>query len=198
MKHGRIVEIEDAEQRASPAQRQALVAAIVLADPDRVRQIVEHLGEGERDHDEIDADGAQHDQTDQCRQRHRKKDGGGIGDKAVLDAEMGEHADDIAAGAEEHGVAEADQSAVAQQDIEADRHHRQHDDARGDPHEVGVAEQRHDQQNGKPRQHDGVAQIEPLRTEQERPGEHGFAASYPRPAANRPLGRKNRTQAMAR
>src|SRR5262245_4910112 len=108
----------EAESRAAGMDRQPVVAAIGC---ERARREIHHLPEGERDHDEIDALGAQaHDAGrggEQGRDQKRRRQC----DEAVMDAVRRENADRIGAEPDEGGVAERDQRAVADDQIETER-----------------------------------------------------------------------------
>ena len=100
------------------ADVQPVVAAILVeADPEKI----DHLTERQRDHDEIDARGAQRDKADDERGDRSGADRDSEMDKAVGDAVKAEDADRIGADAEIGGVAEADEAAVPQDQIEAER-----------------------------------------------------------------------------
>ncbi len=90
---------------------------------------VDHLPERERDHDEIDAFGAQTDDAGQPRKQHGPGDRDRQRDKRIADAVRGENADGIGAEPDEAGMAEGNQPAVTDQHIERDRGDRKHHDA---------------------------------------------------------------------
>lgn len=110
---------------------------------------VDHLREGERDHGEVDALTA-----DRQRARHQADQGRAA--DAGQQAEFGRHvpglhdmAEEVARRAEEHGVAEAHQPDIAQQEIEGAGEQRE---AQRRHQEYRIGEpgrgQRHDGQDG--------------------------------------------------
>src|SRR6516165_4804971 len=112
---------------------------------ERARREEGHLPEGERDHDEVDAAGAQTNHAGQeriCRghgERDRERD------ERVGDAIDRENADGIGADADEGGVSERDQRAVADEKIERDRGDGEDHHSRSQADEIGAAgKQRHD------------------------------------------------------
>jgi hypothetical protein len=119
----------EAAERHPAHQRQAVVAA---PGAGRDEQVIGHLGEGQRDHDEIDAARAQADGADEQRQQagreHRQREG----EQRIADP--GLHADrrDISAGPEERGVAERKHAAEAEHQIQAGGGQRKDQDAGGE------------------------------------------------------------------
>jgi hypothetical protein len=90
------------------------------AEPGVVEHEVEHLGEGQRDHDEIHAAGTQHEEAGDQRERGAGQYGGGQGGPQVAGFVLRAHqCDDVAGQPEKGGVAEADQPGVADQQVEA-------------------------------------------------------------------------------
>src|SRR5215211_1222853 len=120
----------EAESRIADMDRQPVVPAVRR---ERACREVCHLPEGERDHDEINALGAQahdagRDGEQGCDQKRRRQR-----EEAVIDAMRGKDADRIGAQPDERGMAERDQRAVANDQIEAERRdgedHHPHEEA---------------------------------------------------------------------
>jgi hypothetical protein len=105
-----------ARELALHLEPHAVIAAVLLH---RVAEVVEHLREGERDHDEVDAARAHRDGADHQRHQRRGEDGHGPLQPAAVIAVEGENAYRVAADAEVGGVAEGHQPAVAEDQIEA-------------------------------------------------------------------------------
>ena len=136
----RVLQVEaEAEQRAG-ADVEALVAAVAL---DRVGQVEQHLPEGERDHDEVDAAGAQRDRADHERREGGERHGREQVRAAVEHALAHQHAGGVGAEADEGGVAERDHAAVAEHEVEAGRGDREDDDLAGGADVVVGAERVH-------------------------------------------------------
>ncbi|KTT53553.1 hypothetical protein SB7C_12405, partial [Staphylococcus epidermidis] len=91
--------------------------------------VIGHLREGQRDHDEIDAAGAQAERADHQREQRRDDERHRPLDETGADALGGEDADGIATDAEIGGVAEAHHAAIAHDQIEARRGQREDHDA---------------------------------------------------------------------
>ena len=115
-----VAEIDETAELAAMVDGQAVVAAVAI-EPDR--HVIDHLREGERDHDEIDAAGAQAERADDERVQRGSRDRDRPLHEAGADAFLGQNADGVAADAEIGGVAEAHHAAVTQDQIEADRRH---------------------------------------------------------------------------
>src|ERR1700682_5968655 len=87
-----------------------------------VEEVIEHLPEGQRDHDEVDARSTQHEQTDQKRQsggndqRRRKRQ-----PKTRRLVLRGEKRNRISCHAEKRGVSEADQAGITDEKTQGDR-----------------------------------------------------------------------------
>jgi hypothetical protein len=123
--------------RDQPAQqrlaRDALQAVLAAGERHLHAKEVDHLREGERDHGEVDALAAD------CQRARHQADQGGARD-AGQEAHFRRHRPDlhhmteeVTRHAEEHGVAEAHQAGVAQQQVEgageqrkAERRHQEH------------------------------------------------------------------------
>ena len=113
----RIGEVGKAAELAAARERHAVVAAeLLLADG----EVEEHLRERERQHDEVDAARAHAERADDEREKARTEHRGAEVHEAVRDAAQHQRADNVGAGAEIGGVAEAQQAAVAQDEVEAD------------------------------------------------------------------------------
>src|SRR5215831_811368 len=110
----------------SCVQVQAVGAAAQLGV---VKQVVEHLGEGQGDHDEVDACGSNDQQADQQRkrccdcqgEREGQPEAGGL----VL---WGEKGDGISPHPEERSMPKADQATVPDEQVETHRENREHHD----------------------------------------------------------------------
>src|SRR5579883_1045591 len=122
-----VAQVDEAE--AAAADVEAVVAAIGFQPR---AEIVDELGEGERDHDEIDAARAQRQGAHDGGPDDRRQQRDGPLQPAALDALGRQDADGIAADAEEGGVAEAHQPAITKDHVEADRGDRPDDDAGAD------------------------------------------------------------------
>src|ERR1700704_2854765 len=122
---------------AAAADVEAVVSAIGFQ---ACSQIVDELGEGQGDHDEIEAARAQRQRADHGGPRGGGKNAARQLDPAAGDAVMRQDAHGIAADAEEHGVAEAHHPAIAQDHVEADGGDRPDDDARADRQQVALVE----------------------------------------------------------
>ena len=114
-------EIEQVGELAAAGDGQAVVAAVAVeADA----EVIDHLREGERDHDEVDAARAQRERADDQREQR----GDGERDRplheAGRDAFLRQDADRVAADAEIGGMAEAHHAAVAEDQVEAGRRER--------------------------------------------------------------------------
>ncbi len=132
-------EIDRIEELAAPVDVEAVVGAVAVETD---AEIVDELRERQRDHDEIEPAGAQAQRADGEREQRRGGDRDRPLDEARADALLRQDADGIAADAEIDGVAEAHHAAVAQDQVEAGRRHRQDHDAREQRHQEGVAGER--------------------------------------------------------
>ena len=121
-----VIEVDEAGEAAALADGEAVVAAVAV---EPLRHVVNHLREGERDHDEIDAARAQAERADDEREQRRDRDGGRPLHEARGNAFLPQNADRIAADAEIRGMAETHHAAVAHDQIEAHRGDRHDDDA---------------------------------------------------------------------
>ena len=133
-----VVEIENAAELAALVDGQAVIAAIAV-EPDGDE--IDHLRKGERDHDEINAAGAQAERADHEREQRRSRDRDRPLHQPRRDTLLGEDADRIAADAEVGGMAEAHHAAVADDEIEAHRANRQDEHAGKQGEHEGVAGQ---------------------------------------------------------
>ncbi len=148
-----------------------------------VKEREQHLAEGERHHDEIEAARQHHDGADECGGGAGDEEGGRIGEQRIRRFRLGrDEIKHVGAEPEEHGVAEADEAGDADEEIEADHQDRDHHDAGGELHPVGADQERQHQRECEQRdqqQHNGKA----------RPLQH-----HARP--NRPPGRVISTAAI--
>jgi hypothetical protein len=125
-------------------------------------EIIDHLREGERDHDEIDARGAQAERADQQRREaadeHRDQpqhqhlvgavDQERRGHQRFVGLVMaGENAHGIAAETEEGGMAEGHQASEPQRDVEADAGQRQDGGAGGERDQERLVGEMRDQRS---------------------------------------------------
>src|SRR5207344_434907 len=110
----------------------AVVAAEYL---ERDAEVIEHLRESERDHDEVDAAGADRDRADGERDQRRGADRDRPLQPAARHAVESEDADRVRADTEVSGVAERHHAAVAEDQVEAGGGNPEDQDA---PHEVDV------------------------------------------------------------
>ncbi len=120
-------EIDRRDELAALVDGEPVVAAVARQPGD---DVIGHLREGERDHDEIDAARAQRQRADHQRKQRRSGKRHRPLHEAGDDALMREDADGIAADAEIGGVAEAHHAAVAEDEVEAHRGEREDQDAR--------------------------------------------------------------------
>ncbi|MNR07728.1 hypothetical protein D3C85_1238580 [compost metagenome] len=137
------VQVEQAEG-AGLVDVQAVVAA-VFAQADR--QEVEHLRERQRDHDEADARRAQAHRAHRQRHQRGHADADGQLHPAIADSIVAKDAYRIAAQAQEHGVAEADQAGKAQHQVQRQRRQRVDQDARAQGHVKGFTQPLRDERN---------------------------------------------------
>ncbi|MGY4367276.1 hypothetical protein ACVW1A_003341 [Bradyrhizobium sp. LB1.3] len=185
-----IVELRAIRQIDQPGEVATLVngEAVIAAVTRQPRgDVIGHLREGERDHDEIDAAGAQGERAD-----HQRVDRGGRDrdrklDEAASDAFLRQHADRVAADAEVGGVAKTHHAAKTHDEVEARGRQRQDDDASEQRQDEDVAGGlRIERQQHEARQHqgrDGLAHSECL---------------HRRLAGNSPSGRTTSTIAINR
>src|SRR4051794_6512271 len=175
-------EIDQPGEVAVPRDVEPVIAAIAVhADS----QEIHHLAEGQGDHDEIDAGGAQRHEADRERRSRGREQGRGEMDEAVADPVKAQDADGIGADAEIGGVAEADEPGIAEGQIEAHRGDRE-DHHAGE--KAGIerrvenrGERRHHGQSGEAERHCRGSAAEP----------------HQRPrGGNRPCGRTNSTTAI--
>jgi hypothetical protein len=137
------------------------------------REEVDQLRERQRDHREVDALAAYRQRAGQRAYRHRHAHAAQNAQRRVQAPDLDGLGRDIARGAKEHRVAEGQQTAVADQQIERGREQREAEDL---DQELRVEHERRDQQQG-----NGEGQQQALRA----CGEVFHRASWP----NRPLGR---------
>ena len=191
---------EDArsEDEALPRQGHAVVAAI---GGERGGEEVQHLPEGKRDHDEVDALRPQRDRAGDEREQGRGGERRRELHEGVADAVAHQDADRIGADAEEGGVAEADERAVAEDEVERHRGDAEDHDAQDERQDVALAamagEGRGDGEE--PEQDDGQDVAAPPRRAGRRRDRDlrglGGKAGH-RFTGKRPVGRKNRTAAI--
>ena len=133
----RVVGQAEAGQGHSPIERQAVVTAPAAG---RDEQVIRHLGEGQGDHDEIDATRAQADGADDQREQPGDAHGGGKDEQRLVDAGLLANGRGIGAGTEEGRVAERHHAAEAKDEIEAGSGQRkdQHGDIGRRPVPVGT------------------------------------------------------------
>jgi hypothetical protein len=150
-------DLEARERRAHP-DGQAVIAAI---GRERACGEIRHLPECERDHDEVDALGAQADDAGREREQRRDDERHGQGDQHVADAVRAEDADRIGAEPDEGRVTERDERAVADQQVERERRDGEDHHARHQAQHIGLApearEQGHDREDEKDRKRQRVA-----------------------------------------
>src|SRR5712671_3226757 len=178
-------EVDRVAEAAATVDSETVVAAIAVeAD----RDVIDHLRKGERDHDEIDAAGAQaeraDDEPEQRRRRNRQRPLHEPGRYAFL----GQDADHIAAEAEIGGMAETHHAAVTQNEVEAGGGEGEDDDAGEQSEREELAGQDHiDRQQRKK---------DEQRTDHDTAG--GEEHAHFRSTGNRPCGRRTRTMAINR
>ena len=158
------------ECRAHP-DREAVVAAI-----GRKRACGEerHLAERQRDHDEVDALGAQAHDAGREREQRRHAERERERDQRFVDSMRRQNADRIGAEPDERRMAERHQRAVADQQIERERRDGEDHHARDEAQHIGFGlergEQRHDGEHEKDRDRQRMAgeQAAPARGRQRR------------------------------
>src|SRR5262249_7210085 len=118
-------EIDEIAELTAPRNREPVVAAVAVeTDCDEI----DHLGEGKRDHDEIDAARAQTESADHEREQRRYDKRSRPLQKARSDPLMRQHADHVAADPEIDRVPEAHHAAIAENEVQARRRDREDDD----------------------------------------------------------------------
>ena len=141
-----VIEIEDAEEVAA---RHRLDAVLALRELRLQAEEIEHVGQRQRDHGEIDALTADsHEAHDQAEQR--------CAGNADQDAELGRNAPflhcvcgEIGSAAEERGMAEREQAGIAEQQIEGkqrEAEHLHHEDRVDEERRPDQADKADDQQ----------------------------------------------------
>ena len=133
-------EIVEVQRIAQVEQRKAAAGlqphAVVAAEQrERDAEVVQHLGEGERDHDEVDAARPDRHRADGERHQRRGRDRGAEMQPPARKAVEGENPGGVGPDAEIGRVAEGHHAAVAEDQVEADRRDGEDHDA---PHEVDV------------------------------------------------------------
>src|SRR4029078_13343311 len=154
-----VLEQRKAGDGAASRDREAFIAPIW-----RERALSEegHLAEGERDHYEVDALGAQADDAGQERIKRRDRERDREGDQRIADPMRGENADGIGAEPDEGGVAERDQRAVADQEVERDRSNREYHHPRPQSEKMLATRHRRRRRQHRERQEDADRQdLEP-------------------------------------
>ncbi|MHC2518590.1 hypothetical protein ACVMHW_004472 [Bradyrhizobium diazoefficiens] len=179
-----IAEIDQPGEVAALVDGEAVVAAVTRQPRG---DVIGHLRKGQRDHDEIDAAGAQRERADHQRVDRRGRQRDWKLDEAGTYAFLREHADGVAADAEIGGVAKAHHAAKTHDEVEARGGQRQDDDAGEQRQDEDVAGcLRIERQQHEARQHqgrDGLAHRESL---------------HRRLAGNSPSGRTTSTIAITR
>ena len=132
-------QVDEAAEIAALVDGQAVVAA-VAGEPGG--DVIGHLRKCQRDHDEVDAAGAQGERADHQREQRRGQQRHRPLNEAGADAFGGENADRIAADPEIGGVTEAHHAAIAHDEVEACRGEREDDDAGEQRQREDVAAQR--------------------------------------------------------
>jgi len=178
-------EIDRTRKGASLADAQPVVGAVAI---EPYAEIVDELREGERDHDEIDAASAQR----QCPHDKGKQRAGNDRERPLHEpgryAFEGQDAHRITADSEIDGMPEADHAAVAENEVEAGRRHRQDQNAGKERHQEGVpGERRIERQRREEQQQD----------DDHRVARHEKMIHLP-DAGNRPSGRSTSTIAISK
>ena len=144
---GEIIEcavvLQERPARNGAARRngEAVVAAVRRK---RRGDEIGHLPEGERDHNEISAAGAQANNAGQPGKQHRDRDGDRQRDQPFADAVGREDADRVGSKPDEGGVAERDQPGITDEKVERDRGDREHHHAAADIDQILPRRQRSD------------------------------------------------------
>src|SRR5262249_44364398 len=191
-----VVEAHWIVQRDLPseeAEGQLRDAAQAVVTAREIRQVegdeVEQLGEGEREHREVDAAAAEREEADDRAARARGRDADGQGQPHRGPAELRERDPrPVGAEAEVGGVAERQEAGVAVEQVEADREETIDEHLRGQ--RLVGNDERQDREEGDDR-HAGMLRDPP---------EDGSHVPYSaRPGSpKRPLGRTRSTTAMTR
>jgi hypothetical protein len=172
-----VLEVQPEADLGARREVEPVLAAVGLH---RDEDVVHHLREGERDHDEVHAAGAERDRADHEREERGEHDCHRPRDPRARDALGHQDPDRVRAGAEERGVAEAHHAAVAEDQVEARGRDRVDHDPRREPDVELPAEWR-----GGEREGDGGRR----RGDRER-------VPHPR-AGKRPCGFQNSTAAIS-
>src|SRR5947199_2782086 len=177
-------EIDDSAELAAFVDGHAVVAAVAV-EPDG--DVVDHLRERQRDHDEIDATRAQRERADRNREERRRRHCQRPLQEARIHSFLGENSHRIAADSEIGGMTKAHHAAEAHDQIQAHRRDRENDNAREQRDHEGVATGRgvdwYQRQDGNHTGDESVARSE----------RHAHRCA----AGNRPSGRKTSTAAMS-
>src|SRR5262245_32095612 len=181
---GLVGEIDDRAELAAFVDGHAVVAAISVESD---RDVIDHLREGQRDHDEIDAARAQRQRADREREQRRGRDRQRPLQKAGIHPLLGKNAYRVAADSEIGGVTEAHHAAEPHDQVQAHRRDRQNDDAGKERHYERVAGrrgvERHQCQDRDHPCDESIARIQL----------HAHRCA----AGNRPSGRKTSTAAIS-
>ena len=175
----RVAQVDQPGELALALESHAVIAAV---DVERDAKVVEHLGESERDHDEVDAAGAHRHRADGRGDQSAGADRHQQVDPAVGDAVEAEDAHGIGANAEIGGMAEGHQPAVAEDQVQADGGDGEDQDAPRQVDVVRLAERGHERRQG----HEEHRRDAP----EDQPRSHRFA--------NKPAGLTARTTAISR
>ena len=131
IEHAVVLGRDQAEQQRLAGD--ALQAVLAAGERRLHAEEVDHLGEGERDHGEVDALAADRQRSRHQAQRRRAQHAGQQAELGRQVEGLHDIAVEVARHAEEHGVAEAHQAGIAQQQVEgageqreAQRRHQEH------------------------------------------------------------------------
>ena len=123
-------------------------AVVAAPGAQALAEIIDHLGERERHHDELEAARAQRQRADDERERHRDQDRERQHHDEVVKAVDRQHAGRIGADAEQRRLPERDQAGVAEQQIDADGGHAVDRDLRREAHVVDAEKRRQRDRGG--------------------------------------------------
>ena len=144
-------EIEEPELAAA-IDRQTVVAAVAR---EAGAEVIDHLREGERDHDEVDAARAQTQQADDQRDQRGNEERDRPLHEPGRDALARKNADGVAADSQIGGVAEAHHAAIADQEIEAGRYQGVDQHPRCEHHVERLADRQHNERQQRQRRGSG-------------------------------------------
>jgi hypothetical protein len=161
--------------------REAVVAAPVAQ---ALGEIIGHLRECERHHDELETAGAQRERSDTQCDQHRDRHRAGPDHDGLGDAVDRQHSGRVGADAEQGGLSESDEPGIAEQQVDAERGHAVDCDLGRKARVVGAEIGRHHDRGREQEQEQHAAASEERHAQ-------------PRCAANRPVRLNSSTTAIS-